>query len=54
MSKLMDVQYTLNSFDTVNFNFEVVSGVYKAPEGADLVFNYDKKTVDKLFNDACV
>ena len=54
MSKLIDVTYTLTSFDTLNFNFEVVSGVYKPPEGAELIFNYDKKTVDKLFNDACV
>jgi hypothetical protein len=53
MSKVIDVTYTLNSFDTVNFNFEVVSGVYRAPEG-DLDFDYDKKTVGKLFNDACV
>jgi hypothetical protein len=38
----------------VSFNFQVVSGVYKVPEGAELVLNYDKKTVDKLFNDASV
>lgn len=54
MSKLIDVTYTLTSFDTANFNFEVVSGVYKVPEGKELVFNYDKKIVDKLFNDAVV
>lgn len=54
MSKLIDVTYTFNSFDTASFNFQVVSGVYKPPEGTELVFNYDKKTVDKLFNDASV
>ena len=50
MSKLIDVTYTLNSFDTVSFNYE--TGIYKVPEGVDLVFNYDKQTVDKIFNDA--
>jgi hypothetical protein len=54
MSKLIDVSYTLNSFDSLNFNLEVISGVYKVPEGTKLVFNYDKQIVDKLFNDACV
>jgi len=51
MSKLIDVTYTLNSFDSVSFNYE--GGIYKVPEGEDLVFNYDKQTVDKIFNDAC-
>jgi hypothetical protein len=54
MSKLIDVGYTANSFDTVNFNFDVVAGVYRVPEGAELYFDSDKKTVNKLFNDATV
>ena len=54
MSKVIDVSYTVNSFDSAKFNFEEVSGVYKVPEAKELFFNDDKGTVDKLFNDVCV
>lgn len=50
MSRVIDVTYA--SIDASNFNFQDVSGVFKAPDGAALAFNNDKKTVDKLFNDA--
>jgi hypothetical protein len=50
MSNVIDVTYA--SLDASSFNFQDVSGVFKAPEGKDLAFNNDKKTVDKLFNDA--
>ncbi len=53
MSKLIDVTYTVNSFDSASFNAEVY-GVYKVPEGRVLAFDYDKKTVNKIFNDASV
>ncbi|MEO6132362.1 MAG: hypothetical protein ABIQ02_10975 [Saprospiraceae bacterium] len=53
MSKLIDLTYTVNSFNAASFNSEVYGG-YKAPEGTELPFNYDKNTIDKIFNDACV
>jgi hypothetical protein len=53
MSKIIDVTYTVNSFDNTNFNFDVVAGIYKVPGGKDLLFNNDKSTLNKLFNDAC-
>src|SRR5205085_7473518 len=53
MSKLIDVTYTVNSFNSASFNAEVY-GVYKVPEGNMLAFDYDKKTVNKIFNDASV
>jgi hypothetical protein len=53
MSKVIDVTYTVNSFDNSSFNFDVVAGVFKVPEGVALAFNNDKETVNKLFNDAC-
>ncbi|MEO6404581.1 MAG: hypothetical protein ABIO32_03770 [Ferruginibacter sp.] len=53
MSKLIDVTYTVNSFNSENFSSEVY-GSYKVPEGTDLAFNYDKITVNKIFNDASV
>jgi hypothetical protein len=53
MSKLIDVTYTVNSFNSERFNSEVY-GTYKAPEDTALAFDYDKKTVSKIYNDAIV
>ncbi len=53
MSKLIDVTFTVNSFNSESFNSEVY-GTYKAPIDSALAFDYDKLTVNKIFNDANV
>ncbi len=51
--EIKTAKYTVNSFDSKSFNSEVYGG-YKAPEGGKLFFDDDKRTVNKIFNDACI
>jgi hypothetical protein len=53
MSKLIDVTFTVNSFNSASFNAQIY-GSYKVPETQVLAFAYDKGTVHKIFNDASV
>ena len=53
ISRLIEVTYTVNSFDSTGFNAEVY-GVYKVPGGKIHSFEYDKKTALKnILTPAC-